>query len=198
MLEGGRRVLGRSHATLTFAAYVALALHPLPSPVGDLAAPALQFPGGDVGVAPLAASGVLAAVGALLPDLDSPESLAARTGGVPLRAASWLFRLTVGHRGPFHSLLAVAAVAVLGNAAGETLGFGGVGGVLAFGWLMHLLQDALTRHGVPFLWPIPLDWHLPPGLRTGGVVEHLVVLTVLAVCGWWVLGAQTLVAAVAP
>ncbi len=191
-------MLGRSHAALTFAAYVALAIHPVPLPVGDLVAPSVSVPGVEGGIASLAASSVLASIGGLLPDLDSPDSLAARTGGVPLRVASWLFRLTVGHRGPFHSLLAVAAVALLGNAAGGPFGVEGIGGVLAFGWLMHLLEDAVTRHGVPFLWPIPIDWHLPPGLTTGGVLEHLVVLSVLALCGWWGTGGPTLVAVATP
>lgn len=113
-----------------------------------------------------------AIVGALVPDLDTPGSLLARTFG-PFRFGLWvLLRLIgVGHRGMTHSLLglaaATAAVAAVGGAlvspalvAPTVVGF-------AVGYASHLLLDAMTARGVP-LW-LPLSGrrvHVPPrGVR---------------------------------
>src|SRR5438477_4409287 len=99
---------GRSHLLLTAGAYLALSLHPIETPAATLAAPrlaagALSQPGLD-----LAVGAVVAAACGLAPDADSAGSRAARAGGLPTRAAARLVQLTLGHRGPLHSLAAVA------------------------------------------------------------------------------------------
>ena len=103
----------------------------------------------------------LGAVGALLPDLDSPKTTIGRL--VP--PVSWLINKLLGwnaphpdgHRGGTHSLLAVVAVSLLArHALGPTAGW-----VLAGGYVSHLLLDQLTIQGIRWLWPMPLDFRLP-------------------------------------
>ena len=177
---------GRSHLLLTAGAYLALALHPIETPIGTLAAPrlvagALSLPGLD-----LAVGAVVAAACGLAPDADQAGSLAARAGGRPTRAAAWLIQLTLGHRGPLHSLAAVALAAWVGMVLELALEVGGLAGLAAFGWGSHVLLDALTPRGVPLLWPLPLRFRVPPGIVTGGLAEQIVVLATLLLCGWWI------------
>jgi inner membrane protein len=179
-------VTGRSHLLLTAGAYLALALHPIETPAATLAAPrlvagALSLPGLD-----LAVGAVVAAACGLAPDADSAGSQAARAGGLPTRAAARLLQLLLGHRGPLHSLAAVALAWWVGLVLGLALEVDGLAGVAAFGWSAHLLLDALTPRGVPLLWPLPLRFHLPPGVVTGSLAEQLVLLVVLLLCGWWI------------
>lgn len=120
------------------------------------------------------AAGVAGAA-ALLPDIDSPRSYIGSR--VP---ASVAVKLVAGHRGVFHSLLAAA---VFGLALFFYLRFKAQAYVfLAFsfaaGYISHLLLDALTPEGVPFLWPAKLRFGLPL-VGTGGIVERRVVLPAL-------------------
>jgi membrane-bound metal-dependent hydrolase YbcI (DUF457 family) len=81
-----------------------------------------------------------AALGSLLPDLDTPSSSLGHWVHVPL-----------GHRRPLHSLLAagVASLALwLTLPAPWRLAATG----LAIGYVAHLLADSLTGR-VPLLWP---------------------------------------------
>lgn len=176
-------MMGRSHALLAAAGYLALAQHP----VGHLASPRLSVPGPEFGLLSLAAGCGVAVVGGLAPDLDTPHSTIARMGHLPLRLASWLIRLTVGHRGPLHSLVAVAVVWQLGDVLGRAVGIAGLGDVLAFGWLVHVLLDAWTRHGVPLFWPLRVQVRLPPSFATGGPLETPLLLAGLVACAWWAL-----------
>ena len=97
---------------------------------------------------------------------------------------------TLRHRGPLHSGLAVLGAGVLAQLLGVWLGVVGLGALVAYGWAAHVLADALTDRGVPLLWPL---WRrrvrLPYGIgpATGGWGEMLVVVTMLALCGWWAL-----------
>src|SRR5262245_10951059 len=101
-----------------------------------------------VALTPAVAASVL--LGALLPDIDTPTSLAGRCCR-PL--AGWLER-RVGHRTLTHSLLglALASLPVLPLAWVESrwpLAF-------ALGYLSHLLVDAANPPGVPLLYPSPV------------------------------------------
>jgi inner membrane protein len=101
-----------------------------------------------VALTPAVAACVL--LGALLPDIDTPTSLAGRCCR-PL--AGWLER-RVGHRTLTHSLLglALASLPVLPLAWIEPrwpVAF-------ALGYLSHLLVDAANPPGVPLLYPSPV------------------------------------------
>jgi membrane-bound metal-dependent hydrolase YbcI (DUF457 family) len=148
-------MMGRSHLVLAGAAYAALTIHPLDTPVGTLAAPVLGGLTTDPWATILASLLVAAACG-LAPDIDKRSSWAARSLGLPTRALSWGIEHSFGHRGAFHSLLAAVLAYVLGNLAGGMAGLTGLGGLIAFGWAVHLLTDAWTVHGIPFFWPVPV------------------------------------------
>lgn len=120
-------MIGRSHLIVGVATYATIWCHPL----GPLRAP--RFPGTHdlpellAGGSPLAWATSLAglgiallavAIGALLPDLDEPDSRLAneRVLGVRvLRPFATFMGATFGHRQATHSLLALAAVVVVGE-----------------------------------------------------------------------------------
>lgn len=116
-----------------------------------------------------------AALGALLPDIDHPQSWAGRK----MRVVSVPLSLLVGHRGITHSALAVAAcLAVL-----VVMGTGWLAAPVAVGYLSHLLADGLTPSGVPLLWPSRRRFTLNL-CRTGSVVEIALVAIIALVGGW--------------
>lgn len=61
-------------------------------------------------------------------------------------------------------------------------GYPWLGFAVGFGSLIHCLGDAITKAGVPVLWPLPIigrRWYeirLGPGFRAGGGFEYSVVL----------------------
>jgi inner membrane protein len=204
--EDARRLAGMqgtSHFLIGGAVYAALALQPLPTPLGGLHIPqviATGQPGTISGAAAggaddplrvLAVSVVIAAVAALAPDIDKASSMIARSLGPVTRAPSWLAEHTLGHRGPLHSLVAAVVVYALGRAAEGPLGATGLGAVLAFGWTTHLIADGITRGGIPLLWPL---WRrrirLPLRIASGGTLEALVVALVLLVSAWWIVAPE--------
>lgn len=98
------------------------------------------------GVPPEAAAFPIAAVGAVLPEVDKPDSLVGRL----LPFSSWVHE-RFGHRGLTHSLLGLALAAALA----APLALASFSWWLAFviGYLSHLLLDMATLEGVPLLWP---------------------------------------------
>jgi len=151
--------------------------------------------------AALAAAGI----GALLPDLDCPGSLAGRfvpgsslgrigrfAAGALLAYLGWvrhdravlicgLLVAAAGvleHRGFLHSL---AALALTWWAVGRI----GVDAepALALGWGSHLALDLLTPAGVPLLWPWSRRFSLPV-VRTGSWADRLLGVSFLAAAGW--------------
>lgn len=155
---------GHSHAILGVAALASV--HALVAPLSDRPSDLVYF-------------GIVAAVAALVPDIDSDESTirqatgTARSDGLLGRAASWIMARVTGHRGALtHSLMAWFLFSLLA-------GMYFVGGMafVAFsvGYLSHLLADALTPQGVPLLWPL---WQRrisvlgPLAIRTGSMAEY--------------------------
>lgn len=112
-----------------------------------------------------------AGIAALLPDLDHSGSYAGRRAPV----LSTMVRISFGHRGALHSLVAAAAAALaVGLAGGPALAL-----AAGAGYLAHLLGDLLTPSGVPLLWPWPGRVRVPL-VRTGGLLERYVVFPVAA------------------
>lgn len=111
-----------------------------------------------------------AAFGALLPDLDAAESKIKHLriiGIEPLApVAVSLFR-GLGHRGILHSLLGLtiiaAATLLLIHGLGLIPGLGWpVALALVLGYGSHLATDAMTRSGIPWLYPDKRRYHLLP------------------------------------
>lgn len=117
-----------------------------------------QYMGLDLNSAALVGA---AAIGALVPDLDSPASTLGRL--LPINPFSAL-----RHRGIMHSALMLILGAVLWyyNQQPIWLVFGMVG------YASHLLGDAITKQGIPFLFPLPFRLRICPiPIQTGGFVD---------------------------
>ena len=114
----------------------------------------------------LAGAAIAGGIGALLPDLDHPQSTISRR--VWLAGAT--LRLVVSHRGALHSLLAMAAALLL--AATVPGDWSQIALSAAVGYCSHIFLDALTISGVPLLWPKQQRYRLLR-LRTGGFGEML-------------------------
>lgn len=144
----------------------------------------------------------VAVIAALVPDLDNPRSKLGN-GLSPMRnpllnmltrPLSWLLRAvsfglfkTVGHRTLTHSLLGLGAFAVLAWLLWRAMPEPGYGLFVALvsGYASHIVADALNTRGVPLLWPAGGVVRLiPGGIRSGGLVELIVAVAVVAVGGY--------------
>ncbi|MBI1363960.1 MAG: hypothetical protein GC134_08230 [Proteobacteria bacterium] len=106
-------------------------------------------------------------LGSLLPDIDHPKSLLGRR----FFLVSGVMDMAVGHRGATHSIFALAATII----GGFYLLSPDMALALSVGFTSHLLADAMTKGGVPILWPNPVKMHiLPTPFKTGSLVEYLV------------------------
>ncbi len=115
-----------------------------------------------------------AGLGALLPDIDHPDSWFGRR----VRVVSVPVAMIFGHRGVTHSLVALA-VCLAGLLL---LGRDAVAAPVIVGYMSHLLCDSITIGGVPLLWP----WRRPFGLRlvrTGSALEMAFAAGLLALAG---------------
>lgn len=67
---------------------------------------------------------------------------------------------------------------------------------LAFmiGFISHLIMDTFTREGVPWLFPIPFHFGIPPfrfmRMKTGGVVERAFVFPMLLIFNVYIFSTQ--------
>jgi inner membrane protein len=121
------------------------------------------------------ASAGVAAVGALVPDLDTPRSAAATSLGYPTRILGWGIRKSCGgHRTLTHCILGTALFWVLAVAAHR--GFPHLLPAwavlpLVTGFACHIAMDMLTIEGCPLFWPFDTrKYHLLPEeirVRTG-------------------------------
>jgi len=123
-----------------------------------------------------AAAGALAA---LLPDIDSPESfLGSRIPVLPS-----VVRMTVGHRGPLHSLVCAGVVLLLASMFLKS-GYAHLIPMIVAGYLSHLVMDSLNPQGVPWLWPMRKHFGLPL-VQTGSLLERLVVTPAMVLLVVW-------------
>ncbi|EJL6490346.1 metal-dependent hydrolase [Vibrio sp. Vb5031] len=126
--------------------------------------------------------------GSLLPDIDCPESIMGRRVkfiSVPL---SWLqgdrallpWSEDTHSRGITHSIWALAACFYF--LAGQL----GIAAAVCFGFVAHLIGDALTPAGVRLFWPLTIKIRSPICFRTGGFIEYLftTVLATVAIAVW--------------
>jgi membrane-bound metal-dependent hydrolase YbcI (DUF457 family) len=154
-------MLGRTHALSGAAAWLA-------------AAPLMPFP-----LAQVAAGTAVAAVGALLPDLDHPQAKATRVLG-PLRypVAHLIAKVSGGHRAGTHYLVTALIVGALLWTWQPW-----IGAAVALGMAAHSVGDMLTVEGVRWLWPLPVRFRGP--IHTGSKVETLAVAPLMALAIAW-------------
>lgn len=108
---------------------------------------------------------------------------------MPGRVVAGAVGRLLGHRGPLHSAVAALVAGVLGELPGERFGGGGLGLLVGYGWVAHVLADAVTDRGMPLLWPlwrrrVRLLYGLGPA--TGGVGEAVAVTVGLLLSGGWI------------
>ncbi|MDQ2687670.1 MAG: metal-dependent hydrolase [Armatimonadota bacterium] len=147
-------------------------LEAVPHAIDPIAATGQAAPG-NIG---LLAS--VAALGALLPDLDAAESkikhLTVGGGIAPFALPALFLHRAFGHRGLLHSALGLALFGLL-VALPLSFWWGGTPSLaLWVGYASHLAADACTRMGIPFLFPNRRRlFLLPPRLRfvTGSPAE---------------------------
>ncbi|WP_322801514.1 metal-dependent hydrolase [Thermoflexus sp.] len=154
--------------------------------------------------------GVLGAFSGAIPDVDLDVGSVARgarglgalalvggaLGGYLLRSP-WMVGIGLGsgfllwmlirlpHRGPTHSL----ALAVLWSLLGALLWKEPrLAGAWAAGYLSHLLLDALTPQGIPWLWPLSTGRLRLARWRTGSLWDHGILwlsgIAGLGLLGW--------------
>ncbi|KAB2952136.1 metal-dependent hydrolase [Heliorestis acidaminivorans] len=120
------------------------------------------------------------ALGSLLPDIDQPNSKV----GSKFFMLPTLLKVTIGHRGPTHSIVGAVTVSFLvwlllsmiyplTNMALYVL--------LLAGYISHLVLDSLNPQGVAWLWPVTSKKFRIPMFDTGGVGESLIVIPSLVV-----------------
>ncbi len=110
-------------------------------------------------------------IGALLPDIDSENSLI-------VNKLPWLLKpisMITKHRGIFHSLLAAFLLSALVFYMHRPYGF-----ALFLGYTSHLFIDGFTAQGVNFLHPIG-KLHLSGFINTGKILEHILLIALIVI-----------------
>jgi inner membrane protein len=121
----------------------------------------------------------IAGAASLLPDIDHPKSTFGSLVPFFSRPISAIF----GHRGITHSLFAIIAGIYIMHKYGYQTEYVAA---IVVGYLSHLLGDMMTNSGVPLLWPVKLKMAIPL-FSTGGFVEWLVRIALMALLFWVVL-----------
>ena len=120
---------------------------------------------------------LIASVGAVLPDVDAPESAV----GQVTKPVSDKIAKRFGHRCFCHSLLGLLAFSLLIlplHYIASALFL-----ALVLGYLSHLLADSMTKQGVKLLWPADY-WAVFPGredfrIHTGTKAENIFLIFLL-------------------
>lgn len=144
--------------------------------------------------------------GALTPDLDQPAAnLGNRLLGA--RLVSRIFsQFSGGHRHFTHSVLGVLLIGyglkwLMARLLAPDLWPDALLVWASFmaGYISHIAADTMTDRGVPWLWPLPWHFQVPPGpkavrITTGSLVERimlrgalLALLAVMLKANWQVL-----------
>lgn len=146
-----------------------------------------------------AVAGMAVFLGGLAPDLDEPSS--ALWQRLPAGAGTILGRIVApvfgSHRFISHSLVGLwlygmlAKIMLAWMATFVLVDMTIVWWAFMLGLGSHLVADALTKEGIPLLWPIPIKFGFPPltmiRVKTGEWMEKLVVFPGLIVLNGWII-----------
>lgn len=120
-------------------------------------------------------------IGGLMPDIDQPTADLWRRLPVGTLFGKLLSPILGGHRFISHSIIGIilfgAGVRFLLIHIGSVLlvDMGIVWWSFMIGYISHLVMDTFTKDGVPWLFPIPIRFGVPPlkflRISTGGVLE---------------------------
>jgi len=120
---------------------------------------------------------------ATLPDLDTPNSIASKTlppvSAAVCRIPFNKHRLLTHWLALWVPLSAIAVIATARYALAQDMAV-----AFCLGYLVHILEDSLTKDGVPLIRPWK-RWHLLPWplhFKSGGFIEKPIVTLVLLAC----------------
>lgn len=124
-------------------------------------------------------------IGGLAPDLDKPTSEFWQKFPIGHLWGRLLHKFAGRHRHLSHSLLGFILIGFLArylfNLIGQTVLVDMQIVWIAFliGYGSHLLADSLTKDGIPLLFPLSLNFGIPPlsflRIKTGGKIEKLFI-----------------------
>jgi len=135
-------------------------------------------------------------IGALAPDID--QSTANLWRRLPAGSAfgKLLAPILGGHRMISHSIIGIFIFGFLLKALLNVVGtivlvdMDIVWWAFMIGFVSHLLIDSITRDGVPWLFPVPINFGFPPfrfmRFKTGGVIEKSIVFPILLIINIWI------------
>ena len=130
-------------------------------------------------------------VGGLAPDIDQSTAALYRK----IRGGSLIGKIIApligGHRLLSHSIVGIILfglgadflLTIIGNVLLVDMDI--VWWSFMIGFISHLIMDTFTREGVPWLFPIPIRFGIPPlrffRMKTGGIVEKSFVFPILVI-----------------
>ncbi|MGE5041775.1 MAG: metal-dependent hydrolase [Candidatus Levyibacteriota bacterium] len=124
-------------------------------------------------------------IGGLTPDIDQPTADLWHKFPAGTLIGKVLYPLLGGHRFLSHSILGIVLFGI-----GAKFLLQAMSGVLLvnmdivwwsfmIGYISHLVMDTFTHEGVPWLFPIPVRFGVPPfkalRMKTGGIIEKSIV-----------------------
>lgn len=119
-----------------------------------------------------------AALGAVFPDIDEPNSYIGRR----MIGISNSMKVVFGHRGLIHSLTGLIAVTFFFYLGHTTFGLPlELVHWFAFGYLAHLIEDSFSKKGIAWLQPLSKK-RFQSGFNriyynTGGILENILFVT---------------------
>ncbi len=106
-------------------------------------------------------------LGSIFPDIDDGKSKMKKASGIIGSIISFFFK----HRGIFHSFL----FALLGLGLISFFWKSYYAWAFFIGYLVHLLGDALTPHGITFFYPFS-KFKIRGPIRVGGIGETIILI----------------------
>jgi inner membrane protein len=162
---------------------------------GALLTVSVYYPPAKLNVSTLVAVLIGNTVGALIPDMDQATNRLWDLLPAGNLVGKILRKLMLSHRTISHSILGCAILfwlvsTFLPKILNPTyIDINLVTASLMIGFVSHLLADALTKDGIPLLFPIKINFGFPPfkflRLTTGKFVEKFVVFPSVLVYIFW-------------
>jgi inner membrane protein len=135
-------------------------------------------------------------VGGLAPDIDQTTATLwgrIRGGSIIARVISPLLG---GHRFISHSLIGIVIFGfvldklLVAASSVVLINMDIVWWSFMIGFVSHLIMDTFTRDGVPWLFPIPIKWGIPPfralRIKTGGMIEKSIIFPLLVLANIYI------------
>jgi len=115
---------------------------------------------------------------AILPDVDTNKSKI----GQNTKPFSSIIGMVFGHRGFFHTIWIPLIVFL----TFWYFDYKFLGIAFFFGYMLHLGCDIFTKEGIKLFHPL-LNFHFKGFLRTGGLLEHIILLGVIISIGLFII-----------